>query len=212
LLGGEDFRRRDVRERAGQAQVRAIRQRAGERRNFPRRDAQAVHAGVDLQMKLDGALLRLAVLRRGLLQQAQLIRAHHRRCEVIVENPLLLARPEAGEDEHRLADARLAQLGALRRAGHAEPIGVGFGKRARHRNDAVAVGVALDHREDFAPRARAGGVDVGTNGAQVVRERPQADLRPDRAAIKFYRARHWNHQEYPIPARKKNFLKPVRAA
>ena len=34
LLGGEDFRRRDVRERARQAQVRAFGQRARERRNF----------------------------------------------------------------------------------------------------------------------------------------------------------------------------------
>src|ERR1700722_4634518 len=112
---------------------------------------------------------------------------------MIVQNPLFLARPESGEDQDRLANAGGAQLGAFRGAGDAEPVGAGLGQRARNRNDAVAVGVALDYCKDFPPRgARALGIHVVADGAEIVRQRSQTYLSPDGAAIKFYGSCHWN--------------------
>ena len=147
-------------------------------------------------MKIEGALARLALLRGRLFQKPQLVGAHDRRRQVIVENSLFLAGPEAGEDQDRFANAALAQFGAFRGAGHAEPVGAGLGEGARDGNDSVAVGVALDDGENFPARAaRARGIDVRADRAQIVRQRSQTYFRPDGASIKFYGSCHWNLQE-----------------
>ncbi len=72
---------------------------------------------------------------------------------MVVENSLFLARPEAGEDQDRFANAALAQFGAFRGASDAEPVGADLGEGAGDGNDAVAVGVALDDGENFPARA-----------------------------------------------------------
>ena len=52
----------------------------------------------------------------------------------------------------------------------------------------MAVGVALDHRENFAARAEsARGIHVSADRAQVVRERSDAYFGPDRAPIELHR-------------------------
>ena len=181
---------------ARQAQVRAIRQRAREPRNFRRRNSQAVHSGVDLEMKIERALARLALERGRLIQKPQLVRAHDGRREVVVQNSLLFAGPEAGEDQDRLANAALPQFGAFRGASHAEPVGAGLREGARNGNDSVTVGVALDDGENFPARAaRASGIDVPSDRAQIVGQRSQAYFRPDGASIKFYGSCHWILQE-----------------
>ncbi len=147
-------------------------------------------------MKIERALARLVLLRGGFFQQAQLIGAHDGGRQVIVQNALFLARPEAGENQDRFADSAVAQLGAFRRAGHAKPVGASLGQGARDGNDSVAVGVALDDGENFPARAaRALGIHVGADGAQIVRQRSQTYFRPDGTSIKFDRSCHWNHQD-----------------
>ena len=60
----------------------------------------------------------------------------------------------------------------------------------------MAVGVALDDGENFPARtASARGIDVGADGAQIVRQRSQTYFCPDGASIKFYGSFHWNLQE-----------------
>ena len=58
-----------------------------EGRNLRRRNPQTIHSGVDLQMKIEGGLARLALLRRRLFEEQQLISAHDRRREVVVQQP-----------------------------------------------------------------------------------------------------------------------------
>jgi hypothetical protein len=164
--------------------------------NFRRRYAQAVHPGVDLQVKIDGAFARFARARGRFFQKTQLVGPHDRRREAVVENSLLLAGPEAGEDQYRFANAALAQFGAFRGTSHAEPVRAGLREGARDGNDSVAVGVALDDGENFPARAaRPRGIDVRSDCAQIVRQRSQTYFRPDGASIKFYGSCHWNHQE-----------------
>src|SRR5216683_3172140 len=182
--------------RTSQPQVPAISQRARERRNLRRRNAQAVHSSVYLEMKIEGALARLALQCGRFFQKPQLVGAHDRGREVVVENSLFLARPKSSENQDRFANAAFPQLGALRGAGHAEPIRAGLGEGARDGNDAVAVGVALDDGENFPARAAsARGIDVVADRAQIVRQRSQTYFRPDGASIKFYGSCHWNLQE-----------------
>ena len=116
LFGGEHFRGRNVRECAGQTQVRTIRQRARERRNLRRRNSQPVHPGINLEMKVEWAFARLWLLCGCFFQKQKLIGAHNRRRQMIVENSFFLAPPEAGENEHQFADAALAQFSAFREA------------------------------------------------------------------------------------------------
>src|SRR3974377_171601 len=163
-----------------EAQVRAIRQRARERWQLCGWNAQTVHSRVNLEVKINEALARLARARGSFFQEAQLIGAHDRRREVRVENALLLARPEAGQDQDRFANAALAQLGAFRGAGHAEPIGANLRQGARDGNDSLAVGFAVEDGEDFPTRAAAaGGVDVGADRTEIVGKGSQTYFRPD---------------------------------
>src|SRR5258708_682707 len=155
--------------RARQSKVPAISQRARERRNLRWRNAQSVHSSVDLEMKIEGAFAWLALQCGRFLQKSQLVGAHDRRREVVVENSLFFARPKSRENQDRFANPALAQFGALRGACHAEPIRAGLREGARDGNDAVAVGVALDYGENFPPRAaRALGFYVVADRAPIL--------------------------------------------
>jgi len=58
----------------------------------------------------------------------------------------------------------------------------------------MAVSIALDHRENFPAlsSARARGIHVAADRAQVMRQRAQTYFRPDRASIKFHGFCHEN--------------------
>src|SRR5712671_4650409 len=58
----------------------------------------------------------------------------------------------------------------------------------------MAVSIALDHRENFPTlsSARARGIHVAADCAQVVRQRAQTYFGPDRASIKFHGFCHGN--------------------
>jgi len=123
LLGRENFRRCDVRERARQLKVRAIGQCAHKRRNFRRRDAQAIHPRIDLEMKAHRAAAFFARPRGGLLQQFELLGAHDCRRKIVFQDALFFSGPETRENQDRLANAAFAQFGAFGGASYAEPVG-----------------------------------------------------------------------------------------
>ena len=65
LLRREIFRRSKMRERAFQFDMVAIGQRCGEGLDFRRRNAQAVHAGIDFQVKRHAAGFSAASISRA---------------------------------------------------------------------------------------------------------------------------------------------------
>jgi len=144
-------------------------------------------------MKANRTAARLAPPRGSLFQQLELLGPHDRRRKIVFQNALFLPGPESRENQDRLADTALAQFGALGGASHSKPVRAGAGKRARHGNDPVAVGIALDDRENFPPSgAGARGIDVAADRAQVAGQRTQTYFRPHRASIKFYGFCHGN--------------------
>src|SRR6266550_3742960 len=212
LLGGEDLRRCKMREGAFQTQVRTVPERPRERGNFRWSDAESIHAGINLEMKTNRTATRLALSRSGLFQQLELLGPHDRRRKIVFQNALFLPDPESRENQDRLADTALAQFGALGGASHAKPVRAGTRKRARHGDDAVAVGVALDDRKNF-PASGAGthGIHMAADRAQVAGQRTQTYFRPDGASIKFYSIchgnRHFESNRYQY--RKKIAYRPV---
>src|ERR1019366_3215564 len=200
-------------ERAFKAQMRTIRQRARKCGDFRGRNAEAIHARVNLEMKANRPAARATRAHGSAFEQPQLLRPHDRRREMVLEDELFFAGPEAGEYQHRLADATLPQLGAFGGTGHAKPVGARAGKRTRNGKDAVAGGIALDDRKNFPARAaRASGVDVAADRAQVVRQCSKTYFRPDWASIEFYGSCHGNrHIESNRYRRKKRIASRAAA-
>src|ERR1019366_10789576 len=130
-----------MRERAFKAQMRTIRQRAAKYGDFRGRNAEAIHARVNLEMKANRPAARATRADGSAFEQPQLLRPHDRRREMVLEDELFFAGPETCEYQHRLADAALPQLGAFGGTGHAQPIGARAGKGTRDGDDAAAAGI-----------------------------------------------------------------------
>src|ERR1700724_261815 len=94
-----------MRERAFQAQVRAILESSRERWNFRSRNAQAIHARIDLQVKTDRAAARLARTRGSRLDQFELLVPHDGRRTIVFENALFFSGTESREDQDWFANA-----------------------------------------------------------------------------------------------------------
>src|SRR5882762_9822515 len=189
-----------MREGAFQAQVRTVPESPREGGNFRWRDAEPIHAGINLEMKTNRTTTRLASPTGSMFQQLELLGPHDRRRKIVFQDALFLPGPESRENQDRLADTALAQFGALGGASHAKPVRAGAGKRARHGNDPVAVGIALDDGENFpasgvgarGPACRTGRIHMAADRAQVAGQRTQTYFRPHRASIKFYGFCHEN--------------------
>ena len=163
----------EVGAQAGEAQAGHAAQLCGDRRRLLRAAADARHAGVDLQVHVDGAPRR----RRGARQVA----SHggvpaQRREPGRRDRGRLLGQRQAEQQDRRL-DAGLAQFHPLVDGGHAERADAGLQGGARHRHGAVAVRVGLDRQADprRRPRVAARGAQVGGHRRQVGAQAGQVD-------------------------------------
>ena len=131
--------------------------------------ADAVHAGVDLEMNRKR---RRVALDHRLGQRLDTGRGVHGRREPRRHDRGGRGRDRLGEHEDRCVDAGLAQLDALFDEGHAEHRSSGFDRRPSRRDRAVPVAVGLHDREHSGRcRDRA---ELGN----VVAKRREIDLRP----------------------------------
>ena len=127
-----------------------------------RREAQAVHAGVQLEPDIQ------RTRQLGGEQRFDLLRALHHQIEPQVRGHRQLV---GGEAAFQQQDARLAMhgtdLGGLLQAGHGETVGL-LMQRTDHLAHAMPVGIRLDHRERLAARCAAlGNGIVVANGGQI---------------------------------------------
>ena len=145
-------------------------------------DAQPVHAGIDLQMKLY-ALLSPAARRRA-IEQRQLFAAMDHRRQVVLHQPGFLSRHETGKNQNWLSNTGLADGDAFVRARDAKPVRPGLLQRLRHFRAAVAVTIAFDDRENLARRFAffLRRVYVLANRFQIVCQRAKRNFRPDRTS------------------------------
>ena len=144
-------------------------------------EPQAVHAGVDLEVKGGGLAASAA---GGALEERQLIAAMNDCGEIVLEQASFFAGHEACEDENGLANAGFAHGDAFVGAGDAKPVRACFFQRFGNLRATVAVAVAFDDGQDLA-RGLAlfvRGIHVLPNGLEVVREGAEGNLRPDRPA------------------------------
>ena len=126
-----------------------------------RREAEAVHAGVDLDPQHE------AVRAGRLLQQLDLQRIVHHQIEAVARRLQQLLGGENPLEQHdRLCDSGGAQRQALLETRHGESVRLGEGERGRHQP--VTVGVGFDHRHDVrAPRALTDDPKIVSQGARV---------------------------------------------
>src|SRR5439155_1613789 len=118
----------------------------------------------------------------GTLEQRQLIAAMDNGREVVLEQTGFFARDEARQHENGLARASFPNGDAFVGAGHAKPVRAGSLKGFGDLWPAVAVAVALDDGQDLARRLAllSRRIHVVANGCEVVRERTERNLGPDR--------------------------------
>ncbi len=116
--------------------------------------------------------------RGGAIQVANVFDTRDSGSKIVFDEALFFARPEAGEDQDSLSDARLAHLDSFVGASDAEPFNSGFLKGLRDRHGAEAVGVRLDHREDSRLRTY-----VLAHYSQVVQDGLERNLCPHRPSL-----------------------------
>ncbi len=184
LPGAEIFGGRKMRAGAFELQMRAIEERFGEGLDFGRRDSQAVHARIDFQVKAQAAGQPAGGLGRA-LQMPDVFQARQRGRQAVRDETLLFPRPESREDQDGLADARLAQLDAFIRAGHAEAVRARLLQRFGNGHRAQAVGVGFDHRQNLRLRP-----DVPAHHAQIPGNGFQRNFGPQRTSVEMNRFRH----------------------
>ena len=96
LVALEIFGGSEMRVGAFEFEMLAIGKRAGEGVYFDKVDAQAIHAGIDFQVKAHARLSAGGFC--AALEMLQIIDAGNRRREIVLHEPLFFARPKAGED------------------------------------------------------------------------------------------------------------------
>src|SRR5580692_12030290 len=122
-----------------------------------RRDAQAIHARVHLQVEgnalaaLPGAFLGKDAS-SGAIKWLELLATMDHGRQIVFEKARLFAGPETCQHKHGLPDAGFAHGDAFFRAGDTEPVRSGFFECLGHLRAAMAIAVAFDDAEDFAGR------------------------------------------------------------
>ncbi len=131
--------------------------------------ADAVHAGVDLQMHTPALPRALG----GFVDGLDLEHGTGRHVEVVFQKQRNLRTDDAAQNEDRLRQSRAAQRDSLFHEAHAKVVCVEVGKDPRTREQAVAVGVGFDHCHDLhARRVPLKGAEIGGDGGAVdARER-----------------------------------------
>ena len=145
-----------------------------------RRNAQAVHPGVQRQVDREGKPLGS--------QSRSVSLIGHGLDELPAAQPGSLLRERVAQNQNFTPDACTAQGHALLQTGHRKGADALRLQPSGHRNRPVAVCVGLDHRHQAAP-----GSQGGLEGAGVVGESVQIDFPPG-AAFAFIHS-------FPLPSK-----------
>src|SRR5207302_1406377 len=127
LPGDEVLRRREMGEEALEFEAFELLIALEKRAQPVERDAQASETGVHLEVKPDGP----AVAARALGVRVETGRRGDRRRQAILDQVRRVAHVKAAQEQHRLLDARRAQLDALLDRGDAEPVHAAPGQALR---------------------------------------------------------------------------------
>src|SRR5262249_28127804 len=127
---------------------------------------QAVHPGIDLEMKLGttSGLGRNGV--RGALQQFNVAALPDRRREPLPDDLFFLAAPESTQDQDALLNSNLAQRNPFCNRADGQPLGARVTQCQRACGDAVSVSIAFDDWAYAHLRTY-----MGLNGVQVMSQR-----------------------------------------
>ena len=123
----------------------------------------------------------------GAFEVAQIVHARDGGREIVLNELLLLPRPESGEDQNAFADASFAQFDAFVRAGDAIPVHAGLLERFRNGHRAESIRVRFHDRQNFGLRPH-----VTANRAKIFQDCLQRNLHPYRASadMNFFRHVH----------------------
>jgi hypothetical protein len=170
---------------ADRARVRPGTQ-AGQCRNGAiRRDAEPVHARIDLEKQRDARRRR----QRRRFEPVQLFhRVHHHRQAVGGDLRQILRAEEPFQQQDGLADACLAQSHGVFQVQQCESVGHAA-QPARDAHDAVAVRVGLDHGPDLRATC-----ELATQ-LMVVAQRIEIDARMNRAKQREGSGKRWTRHE-----------------
>src|SRR6266849_3875323 len=118
--------------------------------------------------------------------------------QIVFQETSFFAGPKTSQHENRFAHAGFAHVDAFVGAGNAEPVGAGLLQDLGNLRAAVAVAIAFDDGQHLARRFAlfVGRIDEVADGAQIVGQRRNGNLGPDRPPFDFQlvsRAlRHWS--------------------
>ena len=143
----ENFGRGEMRERANHFHVFALGELASEAVGVFGEDAEAIHAGVHLELNGD---IFLAQLRGGGFVSKKLLATVNCGSEIVLQEIFFLAGPETAENQDRRADAGLANFDALTGGGNAEPIRAGLFEGLGDSRATMAIAIAFDDGENLA--------------------------------------------------------------
>src|SRR5260221_7708015 len=151
-----------------------------------RHDAEAVHAGVNLELHGD---IFLAQFCGGCFESEKLFAAMNRRRQLVLEKIFFLAGPETAKNKNGSANPGLADLHAFTGGSYAEPVGTGLFKGLRDRRSTVSVSVPFNDAENLSRGFAlfAGWIHIVADRAQISGERGERNFRPDGAADEIRR-------------------------
>ena len=163
------LRNRKVRKHAVKPEIWAVLKQG---KRFPEvlrmRKADAVHAGIDLEMKA----AEPPKTRGGGLQLQQRMRRKHGGNQIVLHNAFQVRIHGRAENQNGNRNARHAKARALLSNGHAQIIRPVALHKAGHLFDAVPIGVGLDHGQILRFRPQSG-FDLGN----IVRDAVQLNFR-----------------------------------
>src|SRR5258708_1800622 len=192
----EYFRGSEMREDAWELEARGFFVVAREPLDVRGSDAEAVHAAVDFQVEACGTFGDFLARCRG-IECDQLFAANDGGGNFVGEKLRFFAGPETGKSKNGSAYAGFANLFAFSSAGDAEPVGAESFEGLSYLRATVAVAVAFNDAENLSGRRAIFGFRIYeiAYGVEIVGERGERNIGPDRAAIGilgFSASRHWS--------------------
>ena len=170
-----------MREYAAEFKMRACGIFADKCTDFSGRNSQTIHAAIDFEMKGEfPAGFTSARFRHSAFEGTDLIDAGNRRRQVEFENAFFFAGPKTGEEQNRLANSCFAQLDAFGGTGHAKSLDTQTREMFADFDRAEAIGIRFDDGEDLAF-----GADLAADQAQIVGDRGEGNLSPDRTPFEL---------------------------
>src|ERR1700761_4216223 len=172
-----------MREDASEFEMLALGELASEAIRICGLDAQAIHAGIDLQMNRG---VFLAEFGGGCFVGEKLLATMNSWSEIVLDEGFFFAVPETTEHEDGCAHADFADINAFAGRGDAEPVGAKSFESFCDLRATVTVAIAFHDRKDFARRAAffRWRIDVIADGVEILPQRGETYFCPNRTADK----------------------------